>query len=164
MNKDIKLIAITSLLAFLGATAGTFISNKYTDYAWERDISYKERSLIFNERAKLIERSAKIFAHLDEVKKNLALMEIERKRIHLADKYREKAPEEKDNTNDLTNRSIELKAEYTAVISMCSLYFGPKTLVAINELSKSEKWYDPDKNSVKEFFGAISEELYWFKS
>ncbi|MEZ7275795.1 hypothetical protein [Pseudoalteromonas sp. 68 DY56-GL68] len=164
MKSEIKIVIISSLLAFVGAGAGSFLSFELSENAWERDIEYKEKRLILDQRIKLIERAAKIFALLNEAEKNSALIGLEKQRLLLSIKEGKEIPAEKADVNKLSNRSIELRAEYTAVLSLLNMYFGPETKLALQNISKSEKWYKPSRGDVQAVMNAVSKELHWFDS
>ena len=110
-----------------------------------------------------MERLAKVVAHFDEAEKNHTLIAIDGKARAIALQQGESAAVISEMSERLANRLIEIEAEYSAVLTLLQIHFGPKTRRAITPLIESETWFQPNKNRINALYDAIQEELYWFE-
>ncbi len=162
MKKEVTVAIVSAVLASVGSTIGVFITFQLSEKAWDRQVSYDERRIVLKHRIELIERFAKVIAHLDEIKKNLALIEIDKTARLAALDQGKTPPIISEFSEKLSNRNIALEAEYSAVLSLMPIYFGPNSKEAVEKLLASKVWYEPNEDEINYLYEALSNELYWF--
>ena len=162
MKQEMRIVILSAVLAFLGSTVGAFLSFQLGEKAWEREVQYDHKKFTVQQRIKLVERLAKAVASLDEIQKNIELIEIDRNARTIALEQGQSPPVISEVSERLSNRLVQIEAEYSAVLSLLQVFYGPKTNNSVNKLIAAKVWYKPKEEDILKLYDAIGQELYWF--
>lgn len=170
-RKEIYLAVGTAFLSFLGAVLGVYLSSLFDQSNWERRFELEQRRVILEKRASLIERTVVLFNKSPTILGLRGSLEGNKQLAFLA-------------TTDLANstgKSIDLSgdrlarieatakeihglnAEFSAVMSMDAIYFGPETQRAVKDIMKDDPWVAPEAKQ-QALVDAMGKELHWFPS
>ena len=162
MKQEMRIVILSAALAFLGSTVGAFLSFQLGEKAWEREVQYDHKKFAVQQRIKLVERLAKAVASLDEIQKNIELIKIDRNARTIALEQGQSPPVISEVSEKLSNRLVQIEAEYSAVLSLLQVFYGPKTNNSVNKLIAAKVWYKPKEEDILKLYDAIGQELYWF--
>lgn len=160
LTMKIVLVVITAVLAFLGAIGGTIVASTFESAKWVRETNYTYQQNILNKRIELLERTVKIL-NLGDAAKNLDLG-ARMSQYELITRNLSSKGETDQFWKDYLSSRLKLEdldVEFSIVISLDRIYFGKNTAKAIEELTKSPKWWEAEDSKKQDLINAMGSEL-----
>ena len=147
LRQNISLALIAGILAFGGAVAGGVITNAAQRALWEDEFAYDAEQRIVDMRIDLIERTVMLMSQ------SYAVQETEKDNIAAALSSVAKVATDpksimgliKKNFREQTVakcKAISSRKEYTNILKLDQVFFGPKTNRAVEKLLKVDPWWD----------------------
>lgn len=146
-RQNFSLALIAGILAFGGAVAGGVITNAAQRAVWEEEFAYDAEQRIVDMRIDLIERTVMLMSQ------SYAVQETEKDNIAAALSSVAKVAADPTSIVGLIKKSfreqtvekckaIASRKEYTNILKLDQVFFGPKTNRAVEKLLKVKPWWD----------------------
>lgn len=149
----------TALIALLGVLLGGVIAGYYNDQVskrqaefneqlWKKQAGYEFKRTLFIKRLELIDKTSFAFGRAPGIE-------------DIWEEYiAAKTEKNNDRVIELGEKLANFNAEYSSLIMQDSLYFGPNTRIAIDELGKETgPWWKKSRDKVDKLLGAMVQEL-----
>lgn len=139
---------ITGIIGVFGTLAGVYLSNKLISKDMQRKCAIELETTVINQRVEIIKKATNIFGKVPGI---LELW------LHYLEMNKDK---ERELPLEIIEKLAAYRGEFESVMYMASLYFGPKTKLAIQELSDEEvPWWSKSKEKQDAFKVAMVQEL-----
>ena len=138
---------LVAMIGLLGGLAGVLIGSHLSTEAAKEIAQVEYKNELLQQRVKLLNRATLIYG------KAPGIQDIWRK-------YLQPENESSEGSVELSKTLAEYNAEFNAVMSLSSVYFGPKTHEALKTMAqKSSPWWEKDGQLVQDYIGAMASEL-----
>lgn len=155
--------AAAGAFSLMGIFFGSQLSSHSDQVRWERETQYSFRREMVIKRMDLIDKSVRFFsevqvADFERFKGMVAISEGQR-----ATNSRVPSQVNADAYVESVRNLKRMQAEMSSLLFLSSMYFGPKTKTAVEQLlnstSQSEVWWNLDKTKTQALLDAELDEL-----
>lgn len=174
-RKELLLACATAALSFVGAILGVYLSSHFDQANWNQRFALKQKQTIIDKRVSLIEKTISLLNDEPIVKglrgtldmdEQLALIAVRCSQTKKAPRKNCNPPPSINTSNDLDSakQMYELNAQLTATLSLDSIFFGPETKKAVQDLKNDGRdglWSSPQAKK-QALVDAMGRELDWF--
>ncbi|MGB4106417.1 MAG: hypothetical protein WBK55_01320 [Alphaproteobacteria bacterium] len=140
--EKIILPLLIGVIGITGVWSGTYLADKQNTTQQIRSQSIEWEKEIVRKRLEIIDRYAKLMANKASVqaavKRNM------------------------DTSKEALDTATAYYSEYASIIVNSKIFFGPKTIAAVDKLNKDEKkWSEKEWKNEKDFMQAMLDELFF---
>ncbi len=182
MDEKIKYQLLSIILTFSGVIIGTtvtlvtlYYTGEQNKNLWLRTSIEQQRNSILEKRINLIERASLIFNSRNDIIDINRYLKIQSDFAKEASncakspiKYKMSLIECKqlmdtDETFKKLKDKNKINSEFSSLLQLISLYFGEKSKIKAEELSKEKKWWLVKNEDFGKMIKVMNNELYEFK-
>lgn len=154
---EIKLAIVTAIITLMGIIAGVYLTNSLTNEAWDNQYNIEQNNFVIKQRLELIQETSLVMGKAPGYDEIFQFHIINGQVI-----LDEKNSSYFVNDPDISIQLAEYKGQYESVLILDTIYFGPNTSSAIQELSKEKgPWWAKSRNKTDAVIIAMREELYY---
>lgn len=137
-NRSLAAIG-AALLALAGAAAGSYVTYRFDEMKWSRDIRYSIRKARYDTRMQLIERTVRAMNDAEVAAVMSKTIDARMKGLQIGD--RDTLKTFISEIQSAVLKQHEIGTEYATVLTLDALYFGPKTKEAVLKLKQNNPWW-----------------------
>jgi len=163
---SIILAIVVAALSFGGSTLGSYLADVRASAQWKREFTAEWRQQILQERIDIIERTVLAMNNRDSIHKMMSVIEAMTTELSVAILEDEPSHDGPVSAEDMLPvleqrlRVNEMAREFSAAVSLCAIYFGPRTLDAVAAFEEhAGSWWEIDSAAFDELADALWAEL-----
>jgi hypothetical protein len=159
LRDKLILAVIVAVFSIIGSFIAILLTSKYEQSTWVRETVYNYQSTMLQHRIDIYDRAARIFALRKQVEIIQSSLELMPDRLLAEDPVC--SSEIMRDAQDLRFRLDDLNAEFTSVANSATLYFGPDTRAAIQDLTVNHnpEWWTASDDLLFSVLQAMRDEL-----
>lgn len=164
--EGVVLAVLVAVLSFLGSATATYLSDARGTKQWERESTLAWQQQILQERISVVERTVLAINNRDSIQQLMDMIGAISAELTVAILDRQPGSEITVTTSDMLPgleqrlRVNEMSREFAVALSLCAVYFGPKTLDAVAFFSDSARsWWELDEDAFTHLSDALWSEL-----
>lgn len=169
-----KKLFLNGLFSFCGAALAVYLTSYLDQGNWSKRFTLEQNKVVLEKRVDLIDKITKLTNRAPAVIGLKGSLQAEKDLIYLHFSCEQKKTSDKEiSCNDSNFSSLrienlakeihELNVQISSVITLTSIYFGPKTKVILNKINQHDPWL-MSINENKELIDAMSSELNWLET
>jgi len=161
---DLLLVALlTGLLSLGGVWLGTYLTAQNQRTQWARDTDLAQKREILQKRIELADRTTRVVNRLPVAAYLSSVAKIDRLDSQVAVLRKKSGVPASNASVEHIVQAADIKTELLSVMTLDSLYFGPKTAQAVRNLnvalSKKQSWWEVDGKYTQALLDAMGSEL-----
>jgi hypothetical protein len=162
VSSQVKIALLTGVLAFVGASLGTFLTSHLEDRRADHQFRQQLREHMLDKRLAVIEKCTRARAMQGRLRDLNSTMAVEEDRLKawLAANKRGMDYVPQVFTTDLQRERATIQVEQLGCMQGAAFMFGPKTAKAAAQMDMSDEtwWVEPKNTKLANLFLAMGEE------
>lgn len=158
-SKEIYIPILCAIFALIGSISGSFLTHKFDNSTWKVRTKFQLYQKLLEKRLMVVERTVQIINKTDIIHTHNIILRGEIS----------KSVSGKVNYQDIADHKQKfstLNSEFMTTISLCNLFFGPKTQEAVKKIregigKENNKWWLLDHIFYKVLLEALRNELIY---